>query len=67
MKYFNKIFDIFLYESICILFFGGVLFILNDPISPTLFLVSIISAGIAFFLGCIGRFFHLFTRDREED
>ncbi len=67
MKYFNKIFDIFLYESICILFFGGLLFILEDPISPTLILVSVVSAGIAALMGCIGRFFHLFKHDREEE
>ena len=67
MKYFNKVFDVFLYESICILFFGGLLSILNDPISSTLFLVSIISAGIAAVLGFLGRYFHLFTHETEED
>jgi formate-dependent nitrite reductase membrane component NrfD len=67
MKYFNKVFDVFLYESICILFFGGLLYILNDPISPSLFLISVVFAGIAAVLGFIGRFFHLFPHDHEED
>jgi len=67
MKYFNKIFDVFLYESICILFFGGLLYILNDPIATSLFLIAVISAGIATIMGFFGNYFNLFTPESEED
>jgi predicted membrane channel-forming protein YqfA (hemolysin III family) len=66
MKYYNKVFDVFLYQSIFILLFGAFLHILNDPISPTLFLVAIVTAGIAVALGCIGYFFQLFKKERKE-
>lgn len=66
MKYYNKVFDVFLYQSIFILLFAAFLDVLNDPISPTLFVVSLVSAGVAIALGCIGYFFQLFKKEREE-
>lgn len=66
MKHFGKVFDLFLYQSIFVLFFGGLLYILNDPISSTLFTIAIISAAIATFLGITGFLFNLFAKDPNE-
>jgi len=66
MKYFNNVFDIFLYQGIFTFLIGASLFVLNDPISDTLISLSIISAGIAIVLGCIGYYFRLFAKERDE-
>jgi hypothetical protein len=67
MKYFNSVFDAFLYESLCFLFFGSLLYVLNDPIAGLLFTLSVYLAGITILLGFAGRFFCLFTRERDEE
>ena len=66
MKNYGKIFDLFLYQSVCVLFFGGLLYVLNDPISSTLFIISIISASIAVIMGITGFLFGLFVMEPKE-
>lgn len=66
MKYYGKIFDLFLYQSVFVLFFGGLLSLLKDPISSTLFTLSLISAIIAFVMGITGLFFNLFVKVRSD-
>lgn len=63
MKHFNFIFDVFLYESFFVLFFGGVLYLIEDPTSKLLFNVSIFSFIIAIILGITGYTFNLFQKD----
>ncbi|HZI52551.1 MAG TPA: hypothetical protein VFD56_02555 [Chitinophagaceae bacterium] len=63
MKHFNVIFDIFFYESFFVLFFGGILYLLKDPVSETLFTVSIVSFVIACILGIAGYSFNLFKEE----
>jgi hypothetical protein len=64
MKYFNTVFDIFLYEGVFLLFFSAVLTLLNDVLTDLFFTISISSVIIAGLLWIIGRSFHLF---QEED
>lgn len=63
MKHFNSIFDIFLYESFFVLFFGGVLYVIEDPTSKLLFNVAIFSFIIAVILGIAGYTFNLFKKE----
>ena len=63
MKYFNKAFDIFLYEGIFIFLFSLLLLLLNDQYTDLFFSISIISVIIAVVLGIIGYFFGLFQKE----
>jgi len=63
MKHFNTLFDIFLYESIFVFFFGGALSLLEDPNSKILILVAAVSFFIALVLGIAGRALNLFKKD----
>lgn len=63
MKHFSLIFDIFLYESFFVLFFGGVLYLIEDPTSKLLFNISIFSFIIAILLGIAGYSFNLFKKE----
>ena len=53
MKYFNKVFDIFLYEGIFIFLFSLLLLLLNDQNTKLFFSISITSVIIAILLGII--------------
>ncbi len=66
MKYYSKIFDLFLYQSLFIPFFGILLYILEDPIYLKLFTVASISAIIATVLGIAGIFLDLFVKSPKE-
>jgi len=63
MKYFNKIFDIFLYEGIFVLLFSSLLFLLKDRYTELFFTIAIVSILIAAVLGITGYFFKLFTKE----
>ncbi|HJS54149.1 MAG TPA: hypothetical protein VJ765_06375 [Chitinophagaceae bacterium] len=63
MKYFNKIFDIFLYEGVFIFLFSWVLLLLNDRYTDIFFSIGIISVIIAAVLGIVGYSFNLFTKE----
>lgn len=63
MKYFNKVFDIFLYEGIFIFLFSLLLLLLNDEYTDLFFSISIISVSIAIVLGIIGYLFGLFQKE----
>lgn len=63
MKLYRIIFDIFLYESVCILFFGGVLYLMQDPIAYILITGSIVLFSIACILRIAGFLLNLFEED----
>lgn len=63
MKYYNKVFDVFLYEGIFIFLFGWVLLLLNDAYTNLVFSIGITSVIIATVLGITGYFFNLFTKE----
>jgi hypothetical protein len=63
MKFYNKIFDIFLYEGIYIFLFSWLLFLLNDRYTGIFFKVSICSLVIAGVLEVVGRIFGLFAKE----
>jgi hypothetical protein len=63
MKYFNKVFDIFLYEGIFIFLFSLLLLLLNDQNTNLFFSISITSVIIAVVLGIIGYLFGLFQKE----
>lgn len=63
MKLYNKVFDIFLYESFFCFLFGGALHIIEDPTSRILIPLGAISFVIAIILGITGRAFHLFQEE----
>jgi len=65
MKYFNKVFDIFLYEGVFIFLFSSVLSLLNDRNSNLFFSVGVVSIIIAATLGVTGYLFNLFIKDEE--
>ena len=68
MKTYKTIFSFLLYESILVFFFGGVLYLINDPISKILVFVSIISFAVAFILGIAGYSFGLLkSKDSNHD
>ena len=63
MKYFNKVFDVFLYEGIFIFLFSLLLLLLNDQYTDLFFSISIISVSIAVVLGIVGYLFGLFQKE----
>ena len=63
MKYYNKVFDIFLYEGVYIFLFSWLLLLLNDRYTEVFFKVSISSIAIAAMLGMVGRLFNLFAKE----
>jgi len=63
MKYYNKVFDIFLYEGVYIFLFSWLLFLINDRYTDLFFKVSISSIIIACVLGVFGRVFKLFAKE----
>jgi len=63
MKYFNKIFDIFLYQGIFTFLFSFVLLLVNDRYVNLFFSIGITSVIIAIVLGITGYFFNLFTKE----
>ncbi|HET9745496.1 MAG TPA: hypothetical protein VFP97_07285 [Chitinophagaceae bacterium] len=65
MKYYNRVFDIFLYEGVYIFLFSWLLFILNDRYTDVFFKVSIGSLILAAVLGIFGRVFNLFIKEDD--
>lgn len=65
MAYYNKIFDIFLYEGVYIFLFSLLLLLLNDRYTDIFFKVSIISLLIAGVLWVLGYSFNLFTKEDD--
>jgi len=65
MKYYNKVFDIFLYEGVFIFLFSFLLLLLNDIYTDVFFKVSISSIITAGVLGIIGHFFNLFAKEDQ--
>ena len=65
MKYYNKIFDIFLYEGVFSFLCSLLLFLLDDRYTDLVFKVSIISIIIAIGLWIAGNFFNLFTKEDQ--
>lgn len=63
MKYFTLVFDIFLFESIFILLFSGMLFLINDPYFSLFIKVAIVSGIVAVLLGLSGTCFNLLRKD----
>lgn len=65
MKYFNKVFDIFLYEGVYIFLFSWLLLLINDRYTDLFFKVSITSIIIASVLGIFGHVFKLFVKEDD--
>jgi len=65
MKYYNKIFDIFLYEGIYIFLFSWLLLLINDRYTELFFIISIGSIIVAGFLGFLGHTFKLFAKEDD--
>jgi len=63
MKYYNKIFDIFLYEGVFIFLFSLLLLLLNDRYTEIFFTISISSLAMAILLGITGYLFNLFAKE----
>ena len=63
MKYYNKAFDIFLYEGAYIFLFSWLLLLLNDRYTEIFFKISISSLVIAGVLWITGYFFNLFAKE----
>jgi len=63
MKYYNKIFDIFLYEGVFIFLFSLLLLLLNDIYTDLFFKVSVSSIITAGVLWVTGHLFNLFTKE----
>jgi hypothetical protein len=63
MKYYNKVFDIFLYEGVFIFLFSLLLLLLNDIYTEIFFKVSIISIITAGLLWITGHLFNLFAQE----
>ena len=63
MKYYNKVFDIFLYEGVFIFLFSLLLLLLNDRYTEVFFKVSLSSIAIAGVLGVTGYWFNLFAKE----
>lgn len=63
MKYYNKIFNIFLYEGVFIFLFSLLLLLLNDVHTEILFKVSIGSIITAGVLWITGHLFNLFAKE----
>ena len=65
MKYYNKVFDIFLYEGVFIFLFSLLLLLLNDIYTEIFFKVSISSIITAGVLWITGHLFNLFAKEDE--
>ena len=65
MKYYNKVFDIFLFEGVYIFLFSLLLLLLNDRYTEVFFKVSIGSLVLAGVLGITGYLFNLFVKEDE--
>jgi hypothetical protein len=63
MKYYNKVFDIFLYEGVFIFLFSLLLLLLNDIYTEIFFKVSMSSIITAAVLWVTGHCFNLFVRE----
>lgn len=63
MKYYNKVFDIFLYEGVFIFLFSLLLLLLNDRYTSIFFTISISSIAMAALLGVTGYLFNLFSNE----
>ena len=63
MKYYNKVFDIFLYEGVFIFLFSLLLLLLNDIYTDIFFKVSISSIITAGVLWITGHLFNLFINE----
>jgi len=63
MKYYNKVFDIFLYEGVFIFLFSLLLLLLNDIYTEIFFKVSISSIITAGVLWITGHLFNLFINE----
>ena len=63
MKFYNRVFDIFLYEGAYLFLFSWLLLILDDRYTDVFFKVSIGSLLMAGVLGLIGRYFNLFAAE----
>ena len=63
MKYYNKVFDIFLYEGVYIFLFSWPLLLLNDRYTEVFFKISISSLVMAGVLGITGYLFNLFVKE----
>ena len=63
MKYYNKIFDIFLYEGVFIFLFSLLLLLLNDIYTDLFFKVSVSSIITAGVLWVTGHLFNLFAQE----
>ena len=61
MKYYNKVFDIFLYEGVFIFLFSLLLLLLNDIYTDIFFKVSLYSIITAGVLWITGHLFNLFV------
>ena len=65
MKYYNKVFDIFLFEGIYIFLFSLLLLLFNDRYTDIFFKVSIISIIMAGVLWVLGYTFNLFAKEDD--
>lgn len=65
MKYYNKVFDIFLYEGVFIFLFSLLLLLLNDIYTDLFFKVSLISIITAGVLWVLGYSFNLFIKEDD--
>ena len=65
MKYYNKVFDIFLYEGVYIFLFSLLLLLLNDRYTDIFFKVSISSIIMAGVLWITGHLFNLFIKEDD--
>jgi hypothetical protein len=65
MKYYNKVFDIFLYQGVFIFLFSILLLFLEDRYADISFKVSIGSIITAGILWITGHFFKLFTKEDQ--
>jgi len=65
MKYYNKVFDIFLYEGVFIFLFSLLLLLLDDIYTEVFFKVSISSVITAGLLWVTGHCFNLFTKEDQ--
>ena len=63
MRYYNKVFDIFLYEGVFIFLFSWLLLLIKDRYTDIFFKLSIGFIVIAAVLGAAGYLFKLFSRE----
>ena len=65
MKYYNKVFDIFLFQGVFILLFSFLLLLLDDKYAALSFKVSMGSIITAAILWITGNSFKLFTKEDQ--